>query len=194
MKSRTSVHLSEHNAARLTAAAARTGATKSALIEAALDRFLESDGEFDDSVTVPGRLTELSRQLERLEREMRTVNETVALHARFHLAVTPSMPATALHAACAVGSERFQEFAAQVGRRAELGTSLIQEAMKQHGATRESPSDDHDEGESHASNFGGDEPNLRASTAVDSGSERPAAVREGGSSGNFPEQPDSPFR
>jgi len=40
MKPRVGVYLSEGMAARLAAAAKRPGATKSALVEAALDRFL----------------------------------------------------------------------------------------------------------------------------------------------------------
>jgi hypothetical protein len=35
----------------------------------------------------------MSRQLEELDRGLRIVNETVALQARFHLAVTPVLPA-----------------------------------------------------------------------------------------------------
>jgi hypothetical protein len=96
-------------------------ATKSALVEAALDRFLGSDDDIDDTATVAHHLAGLSRQLEELERNLRIANETAALHARFHLAVTPLMPAGEQGAACALGAERFEEFATQVGRRVDLG-------------------------------------------------------------------------
>ena len=69
----------------------------------------------------------MSRQLEQLDRDLRIVNESVALQARYQLAVTPPLPAAALRAACVLGSERFDEFATQVGRRVQLGTSLVQE-------------------------------------------------------------------
>src|SRR6266568_7396593 len=127
MKPRICVYLSEHMAARLAVAAKRLGATKSTLVEAALDRFLGSDDAIGETATVARRLTGLSRQLEHLDRDLRMVNETVALHARFHLAITPPMPASALHAACTLGSERFEEFAAQVGRRIHLGPPLMRE-------------------------------------------------------------------
>src|SRR6266571_9533534 len=116
MKPRVGVYLSEQMAARLAEAAKRPGATKSALVEAALDRFLGSDNDIGDTATVAHHLAGLSRQLEELDRNLRIANETAALHARFHLAVTPPMPAGELGTACAVGAERFEEFVAQVGR------------------------------------------------------------------------------
>ena len=128
MKPRIGVYLSEQMAARLAAAAKRPGATKSALVEAALAQFLGSDDE-TDNIPVDRRLSLMSRQLEELDRGLRIVNETVALQARFHLAVTPVLPAADQRAACVLGSERFDEFAAQVGRRVRLGTSLMQETM-----------------------------------------------------------------
>ncbi len=122
MKPRTGVYLSESAAARLAAAATLTGATKSALVEAALDRFLQSDSNVENFATLAGRLTELSDQIERLGSDLKMVNEVVALHARFHLAVTPSVSAAEQHITATVGAKRFEEFAAQVGRRVELGS------------------------------------------------------------------------
>ena len=123
MKPRVGVYLSEGMAARLSEAAKNPRATKSALVEAALDRFLGSDDAIADTVTFAHHLAGLSRQLEELDRNLRIANETAALHARFHLAVTPLMPASEQGAACALGAERFEEFAAQVGRRVDLGVS-----------------------------------------------------------------------
>lgn len=125
MKPRVGVYLSEGMAARLSEAAKNPRATKSALVEAALDRFLGSDDAIADTVTFAHHLAGLSRQLEELDRNLRIANETAALHARFHLAVTPLMPASEQGAACALGAERFEEFAAQVGRRVDLEVSLI---------------------------------------------------------------------
>ena len=68
MKPRVGVYLSEQMATRLAEAAKRPGATKSALVEAALDLFLGSDGDVGDTATVARRLTGLSRQLEELDR------------------------------------------------------------------------------------------------------------------------------
>lgn len=123
------VYLSDPAASQLAAAVARRGVAKSTLIEAALDCFLKSDGEVGGSVTVAERLSELSRQLGRLDHDLKIVSETVALHARFHLAVTAPVSAAIQRGACEQGVERFEEFATQVGRRVDLGTSLMGETM-----------------------------------------------------------------
>ncbi len=194
MKPRVGVYLSEHMAARLAAAAKRPGATKSALVEAALERFLGSDDDIGDAVTIEGRLNGLSRQLEHLDRGLRIVNEAVALHARFHLAVTPPMPAAAQRASCALGAERFNEFAAQVGRRVDLGMPLMRETIDRLGTT--SPpfsARDLPQGEPPRTSSTGYEPSLRASTAVDDVSEHSAAVREDGSNGGFPGRTGRPL-
>lgn len=185
MKPRIGVYLSKQMAARLAAAAKRPGASKSALVEAALAQYLGAD---DDIIELPGdrRLSLISRQLEELDRGLRIVNETVALQARFHLAVTPVLPAADQHAACVLGSERFDELAAQVGRRVQLRTSLIQETMDRLGTTKRSTA---------MMPLGGDAPQacspvqeraLFNSSQVGDEAESFAAVREGGSLLNFP--------
>ena len=187
MKPRVGVYLSEQMAARLVEAAKRPGATKSALVEAALDRFLGSDDDVGDIATVARRLTGLSHQLEQLDRNLRIANETVALHARFHLAVTPILPAATQGAACALGAERFEEFAAQVGRRVDQGLPLIRETIDRVSAVRaDAFTRDLAELESLGSRSTVYEPSLPASTAVDDASAPIAAVREDGSSGGFP--------
>jgi MFS family permease/predicted transcriptional regulator len=136
MKSRTGVHLSDSMAMRLTAEATRTGATPSELIEVALDRFFESE---DARLgTVAGGLSKLNDQIDRLSADLRIVNEVVAHHARFHLAITPPMTKSEQQAVSRVGSERFEEFARQVERRVERGRSLLQETMLR----RTSPNND----------------------------------------------------
>jgi len=185
MKPRIGVYLSEQMAARLAAAAKRPGATKSALVEAALAQFLGSDDE-TDNIPVDRRLSLMSRQLDELDRGLRIVNETVALQARFHLAVTPVLPAADHRAACELGSERFDEFAAQVGRRVRLGTSLMQETMDRlstpkRGVRSSVPF----EGMSQTC-FSTREPDLRTSNPVGIEVEQSTAVREGGSLFNFP--------
>jgi hypothetical protein len=194
MKPRVGVYLSEQMAARLAAAAKRPGATKSGLVEAALERFLGSDDDIGDAVTVAGRLNGLSRQLEQLDRGLRIVNETVALHARFHLAVTPPMPAVAQRASCALGAERFNEFAAQVGRRVDLGLPLMRETIDRLGTTRSVLSArDLGQGETSRTPSTDYEPSQRASTAFDDVSQRSAAAREDGSIGGFPGRTGRPL-
>jgi hypothetical protein len=139
MKPRVGVYLSEGMAARLAEAAKNPRATKSAVVEAALDRYFGSDDDISDTAAVASHLAGLSRQLEDLDRNLRIANETAALHARFHLAVSPILPTGELRGACALGAERFDEFATQVGRRVDLGVPLIRETIDRVGATRTTP-------------------------------------------------------
>jgi MFS family permease len=177
VKPRVGVYLSEGIAARLAEAAKNPRATKSALVEAALDRFLGSDDDIGDTATVARHLAGLSRQLEELDRNLRTANETAALHARFHLAVTPLMPAGEQGAACALGAERFEEFAAQVGRRVDLGVPLIRETIDRVSAARTTPFTPA-EGGPLGNGATVCEPGVQASSMADDASGPVAAVRE----------------
>ena len=183
MKPRIGVYLSEQMAARLAAAAKRPGASKSALVEAALAQFFGSDGD-SDNLPVDRRLSLMSRQLEQLDRDLRVVNESVALQARYQLAVTPPLPAAALRAACALGSERF-EFATQVWRRVQSGTSLVHETVDRLGHKRGTLTDGFGKGVAKTSSPV-HEPDLETSNPVGIEVEHSTAVREGGSLFNFP--------
>lgn len=184
MKPRIGVYLSEQMAVRLAAAAKARGASKSALVEAALAQLLGSEDD-NDNLPVDLRLSLMSRQLEQLDQNIRIVNETVALQARYQLAVTPPLPAAALRAACALGAERFDEFATQVGRRVQLGTSLMQETIERLGEKRETAADGFAGSATHASLLI-PEPDLRTTYPSGGEVERSIAVREGGSLLNFP--------
>jgi hypothetical protein len=188
MKPRIGVYLSKRTAARLTTAAKRRGTTKSALVEAAIDRFLGSD-DIDDCL-LPRRLADLSGQIGQLDRDLGIVSEMVALHVRFHLAVTPELPAATQPGVCRLGSARFDEFAAQVGRRVELRTPLMRETMSRLSARRPTASAT-DPGEGGAPTAY--EADFSASTRVNEVPENTAAVREDGSMNNFPVHPRSPL-
>ena len=187
MKRKISVRLSEEIVERLEAAAQRPGTNKTTILEAALDRFLNPGAETIDDATLLRRLDGMSRQLEQLEHDLKIVNETVALHARYHLAVTPPLPQSQQRAACALGLERFEEFAAQVGRRVRLGMPLMRETMDRlstrgpHLLAR-NIGEDAPLGPANA----GSDQDVAASTVVDESQELPAAAREDGSSGGFP--------
>jgi hypothetical protein len=91
--------------------------------------------------------------------------------------VTPLMPAGEQGAACALGAERFEEFAAQVGRRVDLGVSLIHETIDRVSATRTTPFT-RAEGESSDTGSTVFEPDVQASSGVDDASVSIAPVRE----------------
>ena len=186
MKRKISVQLSEQVAERLEAAAQRPGANKTAIVEAALARFLDPDGDARGDAALLRRLNWMSRQLEQLDRDLRVVNETVALHARYHLTVTPALPIPDQRAACVLGAERFEVFAAQVGRRVHFGTSLMRETMDRLSTTNPDLfADDIEEGAPLGAQFTDPEPDVRASTVVNEEPELSAAAREDGSNGGF---------
>ena len=103
MKSKISVYLSEHVAESLEAAAKRPGATKSSIVEAALDRYFTPAGEATDNVMILRCLSSISSRLDHLDRGLKIVSETVALHARSHFTVTPALPIEEQGAACVLG-------------------------------------------------------------------------------------------
>jgi predicted transcriptional regulator len=188
MKRKISVRLSESLFERLEAAAKRPGANKTAIVEAALNMFLSADTS--DHAALLRRLNWMSRQLEQLERSLKIVNETTAAHARYHLTVTPPLPTSDQRAACAIGFERFEVFAAQVGRRVHLGTPLMRETLDRITTTKP---DLFADGLGEAKVV--DQPPETASSAeIREEPTLPAAAPEGGSNGYFPERIRSRLR
>jgi hypothetical protein len=87
------------------------------------------------------------------------------------------MPTGELGAACALGAERFEEFAAQVAQRVDLGIPLIRETIDRVSATRTTPATPA-EGEPSGNGATVCEPGLEASSMADDASVPVAAVRE----------------
>jgi predicted transcriptional regulator len=193
MKRRITVQLPEQLVERLQAAAERPGASKSAIVEAALDQFLSED-TIDDAA-LSRRLNWMGRQLEQLERDLRIVNETVALHARYHLTVTPPLSSSQHRAACALGQERFEVFAAQIGRRVHLGTPLMRDTMDRLSTSNPDLfARDIEEGVPLGAPIPDPEPDSPASAVVDRSPEPSAAAPEVGSNACFPEESDHQAR
>ena len=193
MKRKVTLQLSEQVAEQLEAVAEQRGTSKAAIVESALERFMNPDAETVDDTTLLRRLNWMSRQLEELERELRIVNETVALHARYHLTITPPVPEAQQRAACALGQERFDVFAAQVGRRAHLGTPLMRETMDRLSATNPDLfARDIEEGAPLGASPSDCDRNAPVSTAINAEPELSAAAQEDGSDGGFPGQQNLP--
>lgn len=195
MKQKISVQLSEELFAGLEATAEQNGKTKTAIVETALSQFLANGAESSDDAALRRRLEWMSRQLEQLERELRIVNETVALHARFHLTVTPAIPQPHQRAACLLGLERFEVFAAQVGKRVHQGTPLMRETMDRLSATN--PDLFAREVEEGALLGAPSRESGHAAPAAAGRNREPqrfAAAAEGGSNGNFPDRRKGPSR
>lgn len=121
------VRLTEELYNRFAAATERPGVGKSMVVEAALERFLSVAPSIED--TVRDRFDDMDDKLDRLERNMRIMAETVALHARYHLAVMPPLPQSRQQEAARLGDERFKVLAEQVDRRVRQGRPLMQETI-----------------------------------------------------------------
>ncbi len=121
------VRLSEGVCGRLDVATDRPGVGKSMLVEAALEHFLEPTPSVE--ALLRERLDDMHARFDRLEHDVRTIAETVALHARYQLAVTPPVPQERQQEAILLGDERFKVLAEQVDRRVRQCGPLMQETI-----------------------------------------------------------------
>lgn len=127
MKERLSVYLDRQVMRSLTDYADRRNKSKSLVAEAAIASFLSPDASERDEATFARRLDRLSRQMERLERDVGICVETLALFIRFWLIATPALPEQGQAAARAKGAERYEAFVDALGRRLAKGPTLLRE-------------------------------------------------------------------
>src|SRR5216683_8280750 len=92
MKRRLSVYLDPVLMAQLTELAKRKKQSMSLVAEAAIASFLTPDESDRREAAVARRLDRLTRQVERLERDLAVSVEATALFIRYWLTVTPSIP------------------------------------------------------------------------------------------------------
>lgn len=101
--------------------------SRSAIVEAAVASFLSPDGADRREAAFTRRLDRLSRQAQRLERDLGITAETLALFVRFWLTVTPPLPEDAQASAQIKGRARFENFIETLGRRLQKGQSFLRE-------------------------------------------------------------------
>ena len=133
------VRLSEGVCGRLDVATDRPGVGKSMLVEAALEHFLNPAPSVE--ALMRERLDDMHARFDDLERDMRMIAETVALHARYHLAVMPPVPESRQREAVILGNERFKVLAEQVDRRVREGRPLMQETIDRLNSAQYEESD-----------------------------------------------------
>ena len=92
MKIRTSMHLSSEALRLLIDHSDRKGISRSSIAETAIITFLSPDGADRMEAAFARRLDRLTRQMQRLERDVGVETETLALFIRFWLTVTPPLP------------------------------------------------------------------------------------------------------
>jgi len=125
-KLRLSVYLDPEIMARLIDLAGRKEQSRSIIAEAAIMSFLTPNAGQPEAAFAR-RLGLLSRQVDRLERDLTIAVEALALFIRFWLTITPPLPESAQSAAQAKGRERFESFLEALGRRLAKGQSLLRE-------------------------------------------------------------------
>lgn len=109
--------------------------SRSAIVEAAVASFLSPDGADKREAAFARRLDRLSRQVQRLERNVGITAETLALFVRFWLTITPPLPNDAQAAAQIKGRERYEGFVEALGRRLQKGQSFLHEIPEDIGAS-----------------------------------------------------------
>lgn len=127
MKIITKVRLPGDVARTLEDLARRRNCTKSEIAAAAIASLGSPDGPEHIEAALNKRLDRMSRQLERLERDVVIGNESMALFIRAWLTATPAMPDDAQAAAQAKGLSRYEGFIEALARRLAKGMSLSRE-------------------------------------------------------------------
>jgi hypothetical protein len=126
-KEQLSVYLDPEVMAQLSELANQKNQPKSVIAEAAISSFLTPDDSDRREATLVRRLDLLTRQGEKLERDLSIAVEALSLFIKFWLTVTPPLPDSAQAAAQAKGRERFEFFLETLGRRLAKGQSILRE-------------------------------------------------------------------
>lgn len=127
MRDRMNVYFPPELLRQISDLADRKKLSRSAIVEAAVASFLSPDGADRQEAAFTRRLDRLSRQMQRLERDVGLTAETLALFIRFWLTITPPLPNDAQAAAQLKGRERFEGFVEALGRRLQKGQSFLRE-------------------------------------------------------------------
>jgi hypothetical protein len=127
MRDRMNVYFPPEMLRQIADLADRKKLSRSAIVEAAVASFLSPDGADKREAAFARRLDRLSRQVQRLERNLGVTAETLALFVRFWLTITPPLPNDAQASAQAKGRERYEGFIETLGRRLQKGQSFLRE-------------------------------------------------------------------
>lgn len=126
-KLRLSVYLEPDVYRALVDFAQKHSKSKSLVAEAAIGSFLTPDDKERREAVITRRLDRISRQMERLERDLGISVETLALFIRFWLTTAPALPEPMQASARAKGIERYERFLEALGRRLAAGKTVLRE-------------------------------------------------------------------
>lgn len=147
MRDRLNLTLPVEMITRINELSERKKISRSAIVEAAVASFLSPDAADRREAAFTRRMDRLSRQAQRIERDVGVTAETLALFVRFWLTITPSLPGDAQATAQIKGRERFEGFVETLGKRLQKGQSFLREipddvAGRVRGDDGDSPPED----------------------------------------------------
>jgi hypothetical protein len=134
MRPKIGVYLTTDVAKLLKLAVKRSGATKSDIVNEALARLLDPPPENDPREDVLRRLDRMAKGIRRIHRDVEIVAETLALHIRQFLMITP-VPKVDQDAAMKLGRERYQVFIEQIAKRVASDSGMVEEIMEKIAET-----------------------------------------------------------
>lgn len=133
MKVQTKVFLARDLSLALDAAARRMKRSKSEIVQTAVAAYLSADGDEAVEAAVTRRLDRMTREIERLARDLTIANEAIALFVKAWLTATPSLAAGDQKAQNAKGQERYAGFLEALSRRLASGRLLRAEVLQDVG-------------------------------------------------------------
>ena len=136
MKPKLGVYLTSDVARLLKLAVKRSGATKSDIVNHALARYLDPQPEKDPNRAVLQRLDGLAKGIRRLHRDVEIATETLALHIRQFLMITPPVPKSEQPEAEKLGRERYEVFVRQVTKRIASDDAMVADVMQRIAETQ----------------------------------------------------------
>jgi hypothetical protein len=123
-KRRLCLYLDPKLGARLEKLAAKPGATMTNIVSDALRDFFDRQANDALDERIKERLDRSNSQINRMERDQRVILESLALFIRYQLTISNPVPESQLAAMQALGSDRFQTFIDEVGRRIAKGKGI----------------------------------------------------------------------
>jgi len=130
MKVQTKVFLARDLSLALDAASKRMRRSKSEIVQAAVAAYLSPDTDEMAEAAITRRLDRMTRELERLARDVTISNEAIALFVKAWLTATPSLAAGDQKAQNAKGHERYVGFLEALSRRLASGRLLRGEVLQ----------------------------------------------------------------
>lgn len=131
MTARLCLRLSPKTIAAISELAAIKKITKAAVVEAAVLSLLSPDHGDLREAAVSRRLDRMTRQNDRLERNLVITSEALTLFIRSWLTSSNPVPPEALAAAQAKGRERYENFIQALAQRLHQGKSLEKEILQE---------------------------------------------------------------